>query len=48
MEAKDMAKYFYTEHGNHISNLTTTVQKKKRAECSQNLHYPSPTTWYYD
>ena len=23
-----MAKYFYTEHGNHISNLTTTVQKR--------------------
>ena len=37
-----MAKSFYTEHSNHISNITTTVQKKKRAECSQILHYPSP------
>ena len=49
IEAKDMAKYFYTEHSNHILNLTTTVQKKRRAEGNQNLHHdPSPTTWYYD
>ena len=24
-----MAKYFYTQHSNHISNLTTTVQKRR-------------------
>ena len=29
MEGKDMAKYFYTQHSNHISNLTKTIIKRR-------------------
>ena len=42
MEAKDMAKYFYTEHGNHISNLTTTVQKRRERSVAKISTIPPP------
>ena len=29
MKVKDIVKYFYTQHSNHFSNLTTTIQKKE-------------------
>ena len=37
-----MAKYFYTEHGNHISNLTTTVQKRRERSVAKISTIPPP------
>ena len=42
MEAKDMAKYFYTQHSNHISNLTTTVQKRRERNVAKISTIPPP------
>ena len=42
MEGKDMAKYFYTEHSNHISNLTTTVQKRRERSVNKISTIPPP------
>ena len=42
MEGKDMAKYFYTEHSNHISNFTTTVQKKRERSVAKISIIPPP------
>ena len=42
MEAKDMAKYFYTQHSNHISNLTTTVQKRRERSVAKISTIPPP------
>ena len=42
MEAKDMAKYFYTEHSNHISNLMTTVQKRRERSVAKISTIPPP------
>ena len=42
MEAKDIAKYFYTEHGNHISNLTATVQKRRERSVAKISTIPPP------
>ena len=57
MEAKDMAKYFYTQHSNHISNLTRTVQKRRERSVAKvsTIHPPlrgTTTKWlildYYE
>ena len=37
-----MAKYFYTEHGNHISNLTTTAQKRRERSVAKISTIPPP------
>ena len=37
-----MAKYFYTEHSNHISNITTTVQKRRERSVAKISTIPSP------
>ena len=37
-----MAKYSYTEHSNHISNLTTTVQKKRERSVAKISTIPPP------
>ena len=42
MEAKDTVKYFYTEHSNHISNLTTTVQKRRERSVAKISTIPPP------
>ena len=42
MEGKDMAKYFYTENSNHISNLTTTVQKRRQRSVAKISTIPPP------
>ena len=45
-----MAKYFYTQHSNHISNLTTTVQKRRERSVAKISTIPpplrgTPTKW---
>ena len=42
MEAKDIAKYFYTEHSNYFSNLTTTVQKRRERSVAKISTIPPP------
>ena len=37
-----MAKYFYTEHSNHFSNLTTTVQKRRERSVAKISTIPPP------
>ena len=37
-----MAKYFYTEHSNQISNLTTTVQKRRERSVAKISTFPPP------
>ena len=37
-----MAKYFYTENSNHISNLTTTVQKRRQRSVAKISTIPPP------
>ena len=37
-----MAKYFYTEHGNHISNLTTTAQRRRERSVAKISTIPPP------
>ena len=37
-----MAKYFYTQHSNHISNLTTTVQKRRERSVAKISTIPPP------
>ena len=37
-----MAKYFYTEHGNRISNLTTTAQKRRERSVAKISTIPPP------
>ena len=37
-----MAKYFYTEHINHISNITTTVQKRREQSVAKISTIPPP------
>ena len=37
-----MAKYFYTEHSNHISNITTTVQKRRERSVAKISTIPPP------
>ena len=42
MEGKDTAKHSYTEHSNHISNLTTTVQKRRERSVAKISTIPPP------
>ena len=42
MEAKDLAKYFYTEHSNHIWNITTTLQKRRERSVAKISTIPPP------
>ena len=37
-----MAKYFYTEHSNRFSNLTTTVQKRRERSVAKVSTIPPP------
>ena len=37
-----MVKYFYTQHSNHFSNLTTTVQKRRARSVAKISTIPPP------
>ena len=37
-----MAKYFHTEHTNHFSNLTTTVQNRRERSVAKISTIPPP------
>ena len=37
-----MVKYFYTQHSNHFSNLTTTVQKRRERSVAKISTIPPP------
>ena len=37
-----MAKFLYTEHSNHISNFTTTVQKRREQSVAKISTIPPP------
>ena len=37
-----MAKYFYTEHSNYFSNITTTVQKRRERSVAKISTIPPP------
>ena len=37
-----MVKYFYTQHSNHFSNLTTTVQKGGERSVAKISNIPPP------
>ena len=37
-----MVKYFYTQHSNHFSNLTTTVQNRRERSVAKICTIPPP------
>ena len=37
-----MVKYFYTQHSDHFSNLTTTVQKRRERSIAKISTIPPP------
>ena len=37
-----MVKHFYTQHSNHFSNLTTTVQKRRERSVAKISTIPPP------
>ena len=37
-----MVKHFYTQHSNHFSNLTTTVQKRREWSVAKIFTIPPP------